>query len=99
MESESVIYWNKLTGRNNIDIPFMSKEKMKELYVTLQDHRISRDQAIITIGLSELSEVEKLIVSVNLGQFKERTKVRRWVYLKLNYVVRKLKNLKQNEKA
>jgi hypothetical protein len=82
MNEPPSIYWDKNTGQNTVEVPFMSKEIMKELYRKLQDHRISRDEAIAKIWLSELTDQEKIIVAVNLGEFKERTKVRRWFYFK-----------------
>lgn len=88
------IYWDKNTGKNTVEVPFMSKEIMKELYIELQDHRISRDEAVAKIWLSELTNQEKIIVAVNIGEFKERTKVRRWFYLKYLKIKQRLKSLK-----
>ena len=82
----------KTTGKNEVVVPFMSKEIMKELYRELQDHSISRDEAVAKIWLSELTDQEKIIVAVNIGEFKERTKVRMWFYLKYLSVKRKIKN-------
>jgi len=82
MNEPPSILWDKTTGKNEVIVPFMSKEIMKELYKKLQDHRISRDEAVAKIWLSDLADQEKIIVAVNIGEFKERTKVRRWFFLK-----------------
>jgi len=47
------ILWDKTTGKHEVIVPFMSKEIMKELYKKLQDHRISRDEAVAEIWLSD----------------------------------------------
>jgi len=94
IESPSIL-WDKTTGKNEVIVPFMSKEIMKELYNKLQDHRISRDVAVAEIWLSDLTDQEKIIVAVNIGEFKERTKVRRWIHLKYlkvkEYILRNMR--------
>jgi hypothetical protein len=91
------IYWNKTTGKNEVVVPFMSKEIMTELFKELQHPRISKDEAVAKIWLSALDEKEKIIVAVNIGEFKERTKKSRWVYLKCMRVVKWIKSYKSNE--
>ena len=86
------IYWNKNTGKNEVIVPFMSKVIMTELYKELQDPRISRDDAVSKIWLSELTDQEKIIVAVNIGEFKEKTKVRRWFSLRYIRLIRWLKS-------
>lgn len=86
------IYWNKTTGKNEVTVPFMSMKVMKELFKELQHPGISKDEAVAKIWLSDIDEKEKIIVAVNIGEFKERTKRSRWIYLKCMNVVRILKS-------
>lgn len=91
MNEPPSIYWEKNTGKNTVEVPFMSKEIMKELYRMLQDHRISRDEAVAKIWLSEFTDHEKIIIAMNIGEYKERTKVRRWFclkYLNAKYMIK-----------
>lgn len=85
------IYWNKKTGVNNVVVPFMSREIMRDLYTKLKDPKITRDEAVTQIYLSDLCDEEKIIVAVNIGEFKERTKISRWVYLKCIGFAKRLK--------
>jgi hypothetical protein len=82
------VYWNKNTGKNEVEVPFMSKIIMTELMKELQHPGISKDEAVAKIWLSELDDKEKIIVAVNIGEYKEQTKRSRWVYVQCMRVVR-----------
>lgn len=91
------VYWNKNTGKYEVVVPFMSREIMTELVRELKHPGISKDEAVAKIWLSELDEKEKIIVAVNIGEFKERTKRSRWVYLKCIRLVNWIQRRKINE--
>ena len=86
------IYWNKLTGKNEMVIPQMSMVVMTELMKALTHPTITKDQAVAQICLSELSEEEKVIVAVNIGEYKERTKISQWIWLKYYRSLRLVKS-------
>jgi len=95
MKEDITIYWNKTTGKNELDVPIMSKIIMTELFKSLLHPSITKDEAVAKICLSGLSEEEKVIVAVNIGEYKERTKRMMWIYHKINNLKRKLDKSKR----
>ena len=71
MNDETYITWHKSTGKFGVDMEFMSKIKATELYKQLQDICISRDEAVAIICNSDLDEIEKVVVAVNIGEWKQ----------------------------
>ena len=92
LKEQPEIYWNKTTGKNEMVIPQMSMIVMTELMKILTNPTITKDQAVAQICLSELSEEEKVIVAVNIGEYKERTKISQWIWLKYYRSLRLVKS-------
>ena len=81
-KEQTGIYWNKNTGETEVIIPQMSMVVMTEVMKELTHPTITKDQAISKICLSELSEEDKVILAVNIGEYKERTKRSRWIIVR-----------------
>lgn len=71
MNDETCITWHKSTGKFGVDMGFMSKIEATELFKQLQDKSISRDEAVALICNSDLDEIEKVVVAVNIGEWKQ----------------------------
>ncbi|MCK5138226.1 MAG: hypothetical protein KAQ85_00150 [Thermodesulfovibrionia bacterium] len=70
MNDETCITWLKSTGRFGVDMEFMSKIEATELFKQLQDKSISKDEAVALICNSDLDEIQKVVVAVNIGEWK-----------------------------
>lgn len=70
MSDETYITWHKSTGKFGVDMGFMSKIEATELFKQLQAKSISRDEAVALICNSGLDEIEKVVVAVNIGEWK-----------------------------
>jgi len=70
MEDETHITWHKSTGKFGVDVGVMSKIEATEMFKELQDKSISKDEAVALICNSDLNEIQKVIVAVNLGEWK-----------------------------
>ena len=75
----------------------MSKEIMTELYKELQHPAISKNDAVIKIWASELTEQEKIIIAVNIGGFKARTRRSQWLALKWIRAKQKLESYNKHK--
>lgn len=90
MTDETYITWHKSTGRFGVDMGFMSKIEATELYKQLQVKSISRDEAVALICNSDLDEIEKVVVAVNIGEYKQAqimwySKVKKYFTERLRY--------------
>ena len=90
MTAETYITWHKSTGRFGVDMGFMSKIEATELFKQLQGKSISRDEAVALICNSDLDEIEKVVVAVNIGEWKQAhtswySKVKRYFTERLRY--------------
>lgn len=70
MNDETCITWLKSTGKFGVDMGFMSKIAATELFKQLQVKSISRDEAVAIICNSDLDEIQKVVVAVNIGEWK-----------------------------
>lgn len=70
MTDKTYITWYKSTGKFGVDIGFMSKIEATELFKQLQDKSISLDEAVALICNSDLDEIQKVVVAVNIGEWK-----------------------------
>ena len=90
MTDETYITWCKPTGKFGVDMGFISKIEATELFKQLQDKSISKDEAVALICNSNLDEIEKVVVAVNIGEWKQAqiawySKVKRYFTERLRY--------------
>jgi len=90
MNDETYITWHKSTGKFGVDMGFMSKIETTELFKQLQDKSVSRDEAVALICNSNLDEIEKVVVAVNIGEYKQAhiawySKVKKYFAERLRY--------------
>ena len=84
------ITWYKSTGKFGVDMSFMSKIEATELFKQLQDKSISKDEVVALIGNSDLDEIQKVVVAVNIGEWKQAhipwySKVKKYFAERLRY--------------
>jgi len=90
MKDETYITWHKSTGKFGVDVGVMSKIEAIELFKQLQDKSISKDEAVALICNSDLDEIQKVIVAVNIGEWKNAratrySKVKKYFAERLSY--------------
>ena len=90
MNDETYITWCKSTGKFGVDMGFMSKIEATELFKQLRDKSISRDEAVALICNSDLDDIQKVVVAVNIGEWKQAhipwySKVKRYFAERLRY--------------
>ncbi|NOR84568.1 hypothetical protein GQ473_00475 [archaeon] len=90
MNDETYITWHKSTGKFGVDMGFMSKMEATELFKQLKDQSISRDEAVALICNSDLDDIEKVVVAVNIGEWNNAhtpwySKVKKYFAERLRY--------------
>ena len=90
MSDETSITWTKSTGKFGVDMSFMSKIEAIELYTKLKDKAITRDEAVALICNSDLEEIEKVVVAVNIGEWKNAhtswySKAKKYITERISY--------------